>query len=198
MKIHPFALGLLIAAAFGCAVIAAVIVVSFFITLVPEVNSNFDVEIFTSLFFSLICLFTTKNIYPHCKKAWYRYSCFRGRANVTTRKRRWEPSTVIKNDSTRNHCVYVIHRAGEVDMFNSYIGVTKNFHRRCDEHFEQLKIGKHKNHNLVREYQSGKLMMSPIATRLTKLQAYDKEHQLRPRWKIGWNVAPGGMRGVHF
>lgn len=99
----------------------------------------------------------------------------------------------------RNHSVYIIKVEGENDPDRVYVGVTNNFARRLNEHKEQLERGKHKNHKLQETYDQGhRFLMHRLGREYTKLEAYGKEHQLRPRWNMGFNIAAGGLRGIHY
>ncbi len=98
-----------------------------------------------------------------------------------------------------DHCVYVIHTENEQDPDKIYVGVTKNFEHRAETHKTHLQRGTHSNKNLLMGFRSGApLVMRRICTDMTKMEAYDRENELRPRWNISWNVRPGGLPGIHF
>lgn len=100
---------------------------------------------------------------------------------------------------TKDHSVYIIQIEGESNSQRVYVGVTNNFKRRFSEHKEQLESGSHTNHKLQSAFdEGGRFIMHRFCADYTKMQAYSKEHQLRPKWNMGFNIAPGGLRGIHF
>ncbi|BCN25759.1 GIY-YIG nuclease family protein [Vibrio alfacsensis] len=99
----------------------------------------------------------------------------------------------------KNHSVYIIKVEGESDHHRVYVGVTNNFERRFGEHKVQLESGSHANHKMQNVFnEGGRFVMHRIGRDYTKMEAYSKEHQLRPKWNTGLNIAPGGLRGIHY
>lgn len=82
-----------------------------------------------------------------------------------------------------------------------YVGVSNNLERRLQQHREMLLDGKHHSKTLQTAYTfrgNREFKYSVIRSNLTKKQAYDLEHELRPKPCMGWNRAQGGINGVHF
>jgi hypothetical protein len=83
-------------------------------------------------------------------------------------------------------CVYWIHNENETDILTEgYVGISNDPQRRFEEHKDRF--------GSVKEV---------VFTFETRQEAKDKEAELRPRWNIGKNIAPGGQagnrpRGIH-
>ena len=81
------------------------------------------------------------------------------------------------------YSVYWIHLPFHTDpLTEGYIGITNNFERRREEHF--LKSTR---------FPPGSVM--DLLEECDRETARAKEFEMRPRWHIGWNGAPGGMIG---
>ena len=91
--------------------------------------------------------------------------------------------------------VYWIHLKNHKD-FNSegYIGVAKNPLNRFNKHKNLSKNNKHPNKILSENLNSGNCLLT-IIFEDTDLNCYKKEFELRPNYRIGWNICPGGEGG---
>ena len=76
-------------------------------------------------------------------------------------------------------CVYWIHNEDETDILSEgYVGISNDPERRFGEHGEKF--------GTVKEV---------IFQFATREEAERKEFELRPKWFIGKNIAPGGQAG---
>jgi hypothetical protein len=91
--------------------------------------------------------------------------------------------------------VYWIRNPNHTDMTKEgYIGVARNVSDRVYRHKKQASKGQHPN-NLLQEV----LLQDDIIVEVIffgdEKECYEKESELRPNYKIGWNIVPGGHGG---
>ena len=73
-----------------------------------------------------------------------------------------------------------------------YIGITNDFTRRNNEHFNGAKIGKFSHfYNAIRKHGKDKINVE-ILHKCSDQEALDFESYYRPETAIGWNMAAGG------
>lgn len=82
-------------------------------------------------------------------------------------------------------------------MSEGYVGVTQNFKRRMNEHYRDIKTGKHANPflvNVANKYGWNNLIKEIVISGDEKF-CYNHENDIRPIEKTGWNLSRGGHRG---
>lgn len=94
--------------------------------------------------------------------------------------------------------VYWIRLPEHTDpLTEGYVGVSKNWSKRFRDHMKDIKKRSHTNThfmNAALKYGVENLVADVILMGEEKF-CYEVESSLRPKRKIGWNLAPGGHRG---
>lgn len=94
--------------------------------------------------------------------------------------------------------VYWIRLPEHTDpLTEGYVGVSKNWVKRVRDHMEGIKKRSHTNTHFMNaslKYGVENLVADVILMGEEKF-CYEVESSLRPKRKIGWNLAPGGHRG---
>lgn len=88
-----------------------------------------------------------------------------------------------------SHKIYWIKRKDHVDfMLEGYIGYSVDVHRRYNEH----RISKTLVGNNIRKYEN-QIEVIVLAVFESEVDALNEEKRLRPKKRIGWNIAIGGQ-----
>jgi len=92
-------------------------------------------------------------------------------------------------------CVYWIRKKHHNDCKSEgYIGVARNVQKRFNRHVKQALNKNHKNKNLILHLFDNDIVVETLFVG-DETECYLKEFQLRPNYRIGWNVVPGGHGG---
>lgn len=73
-----------------------------------------------------------------------------------------------------------------------YVGVSQNSTKRINKHFYMLENNCHENIHLTRAYNKYDTLVKEIVLIGDESYCYEIENTLRPKYNIGWNIAPGG------
>lgn len=92
----------------------------------------------------------------------------------------------------KKHFVYWIRDDNAIDEYSEgYVGVTSNLKRRLSQHKYCCKnINKTYNKNMIDAFNSSTYFVD-ILFEGTKYDCYEKEHELRPNYDVGWNTRCG-------
>ena len=87
--------------------------------------------------------------------------------------------------------VYWAHREGNINLSEGYIGISRGFKGRQQNHISGAKLGK-KGHfySALRKYDD--IIWDIVANDLSEEDACTVEKHLRPTENIGWNMSAGG------
>ena len=98
-----------------------------------------------------------------------------------------------------NASVYWIHKQEHTDPSKEgYIGVSINAEKRMLNHYNMVVEGIHKNPHLTNAINlyGWDSLIKEIIFIGEEYECYLKEAELRPTKALGWNIAPGGHRGI--
>ena len=91
--------------------------------------------------------------------------------------------------------VYWIRKPNHTDLTKEgYIGVARNVSGRLIRHKNLALRGQHPN-NLLQEVLLQDDTILEVIFSGNETECYSKESELRPNYRIGWNIVPGGHGG---
>lgn len=95
-----------------------------------------------------------------------------------------------------NASVYWIHRKVHGSpVTEGYVGVARCVETRYLDHLSKTKLKKHINPHLANAIEAYGDITYTVLFEGPEADCYTKESELRPAYKIGWNLVPGGHGG---
>lgn len=95
----------------------------------------------------------------------------------------------------KNASVYWIKKTTHNDVTKEgYVGVARNVEKRIQRHKLHASKGQHQN-NLLQEILFDDDTIVEVIFYGKEDDCYSKEFELRPTYRIGWNIVPGGHGG---